>query len=867
MSPERKRVSMLFLAVLGRPVESEETVTSMAPLAAAELLRGLVASEEFRELVFAPLSQNLQIRQELLDEETLAAVLNWAQREEREYFKDYRRELDTIHSVLDGLLSFGDMKASLDQPDWDEFFARLSDRRRGIRRLIGVVEEINQKSCRGYVLDASDPDRDLFIRLKVNGLTVAVLPALDYRRDLQAGYGGSGRCGFSITFSDLLGSDQLDEGTIDLEEASSGFVLLKSERIIFSRHKLIALRDEVKASLRAYRSEVDALIRQLSVGEGHAASTIKDYAASLPFRPAQPAPDLAKPVSVLIEVSGGAEPGALAATLSALLAEGPSLGTVITLFYGSTQDGVQDATARYREVLDRFGGLGRSGGPLKVLVSGDGSDHLRDAVLGCGAASRLVLLAAGERLDPGALAWFDLGLRDPSARIAYADSDVVSPGDQPEPVFRAAFDPDLLLTCDEYDTPVCLSARDVARPNLEGAVRTGNLRFAMVVDAYEAFGGTAFRHVPLVLSRSGVDVAADERRRARACILVDHLDHTAPGASLKPHEDRITRPLPDRCLVVWPEPKVRETISVVILTKDGMDMVLSLLGSLKSNTGFLSALRIIVVSNNSRAPQTAPLLEALSRDPLVTIVEDHGPFNWSRLNDEVIRGRIEDGLVLCLNNDMICHTPDWDQLLRAQLARRDVGIVGGRLLFPNGALQHAGITMHGGWAHEGAGDFPQDGLYRNRTRVVHDAYGVTGAFLGFAKATYDGLGGFDVEHLPEAFNDVEFCLKCRSAGQRVIYDPAQVWAHFESISRGFDQFQPHKEARNVRAVRLIRERYGAFADQDLTYNPHFARAVRPYSLLHWPDAREVEAWVEAQGRAIPVVGKLKRAEPDDPRQD
>ena len=71
-----------------------------------------------------------------------------------------------------------------------------------------------------------------------------------------------------------------------------------------------------------------------------------------------------------------------------------------------------------------------------------------------------------------------------------------------------------------------------------------------------------------------------------------------------------------------------------------MDMVLSLLASLKSNTAFLSALRVFVVSNNSRAPQTPPLLDALSRDPLVTVVEDHGPFNWSRLNDGVIRDRV-----------------------------------------------------------------------------------------------------------------------------------------------------------------------------------------------------------------------------------
>ena len=148
-------------------------------------------------------------------------------------------------------------------------------------------------------------------------------------------------------------------------------------------------------------------------------------------------------------------------------------------------------------------------------------------------------------------------------------------------------------------------------------------------------------------------------------------------------------------------------------------------------------INVFVVSNNSTAPQTAALLRELDRDTLVTVVEDDEPFNWSRLNDRIIRREVRDGIVLCLNNDMICQTPGWDQLLRAQLARREVGVVGARLLYPTGALQHAGIAMNGGWAHEGVGDYPIGGLYRELLNRAPDEGGLASYLALFGRLAPD----------------------------------------------------------------------------------------------------------------------------------
>src|SRR5690625_5866443 len=93
-----------------------------------------------------------------------------------------------------------------------------------------------------------------------------------------------------------------------------------------------------------------------------------------------------------------------------------------------------------------------------------------------------------------------------------------------------------------------------------------------------------------------------------------------------------------------------------------------------------------------------------------------------------------------------------------------------KLYYPNGAIQHAGVILGiGGVAGHSHKYFsPNSYGYFLRLKLVQNLSAVTGACLLVRKSVFDEVGGLDEEHLAIAFNDVDFCLKVREAGYRII---------------------------------------------------------------------------------------------------
>ena len=75
------------------------------------------------------------------------------------------------------------------------------------------------------------------------------------------------------------------------------------------------------------------------------------------------------------------------------------------------------------------------------------------------------------------------------------------------------------------------------------------------------------------------------------------------------------------------------------------------------------------------------------------------------------------------------------------------------------------------------------------------------------------MGGFDEVNLKVAFNDVDYCLRLRSAGYRIVYNPFSVLYHFESKSRGFDVSEA-KQARHRAEAATFRRRWSDIVDAD-----------------------------------------------------
>jgi O-antigen biosynthesis protein len=126
----------------------------------------------------------------------------------------------------------------------------------------------------------------------------------------------------------------------------------------------------------------------------------------------------------------------------------------------------------------------------------------------------------------------------------------------------------------------------------------------------------------------------------------------------------------------------------------------------------------------------------------------------------------------------------------------------------------------------------EDPGYFDLLRVAHECSAVTAACLLTRRADYLSVGGMD-ESLAVAFNDVDYCLRLREAGKRIVFTPHARLIHAGSVSRGGDN-RPDRRGRLEREHSLLRARWAETLVDDPSYNPQMSRNGLPYGALAWP---------------------------------
>lgn len=282
----------------------------------------------------------------------------------------------------------------------------------------------------------------------------------------------------------------------------------------------------------------------------------------------------------------------------------------------------------------------------------------------------------------------------------------------------------------------------------------------------------------------------------------------------------------------------RPLVSIIIPNKDHVDDLSRCVESI-INLSTYDNYEIVIVENNSETAEIRTYYEEISRHPRVQVVEYKGDFNYSKINNFGVQYAKGEYLLL-LNNDTEVITPDWMEELLMYAMRKDVGVVGAKLYYPDKTIQHAGIVIGLG-AHRTAGHthyrIPEANVgYMGRLCYAQDVTAVTGACMMVSKALYEELGGLD-ESFTVALNDVDFCLRVREKGLLNIFTPFAELYHYESKSRGSDKKDDRALRYQQESDRFRVKWADALAKGDPYYNPNFSLDHSDFT-VNWKKAKQ-----------------------------
>lgn len=505
-------------------------------------------------------------------------------------------------------------------------------------------------------------------------------------------------------------------------------------------------------------------------------------------------------------------------------------------------DGAPDAA-----VAERLRDLAARDDRVRVTtrpVSG-GIVAASNAGLAMASGEFVALLDHDDQLTPDALALVTAAIGShPDVDYLYSDEDKMAPDGTVHDVFRKPDWSPERLRSQNYCTHLSVFRRSLVEA--VGGFREGfdgSQDHDLILRVTER--ARRIVHVPEVLyhwcvtpgSAAGDADAKPYAREAGRRAVADHLARVGIDAMVEhlatPGHFRVRRSLPQ------PAP----TVSIVVPTAGNRrpvwgvtrTLVLDLLDSLADVTDG-PPIEVIVVADPRTPPEVMAALAARS----VRVMSMDGPFNFSRWCNAGVAASTGE-LVLLLNDDMRIEQPDWlTTMVGILAAEHDVGVVGARLLYADGTLQHGGILLNEQPLHIFRGFGGDDPGVFGLLEIDREVSAVTGACLLTRRSLWDELGGLP-EDFAVAFNDLDYCLRVRATGRRVVWTAHATLYHLESQSR--------PSAVDPAEIERLYQRWSPELHHDPYGNPHFAPRQAMWVEADRASTRAVlrRAWATARG--------------------
>ena len=421
--------------------------------------------------------------------------------------------------------------------------------------------------------------------------------------------------------------------------------------------------------------------------------------------------------------------------------------------------------------------------------------------------------------------------RAPGADVVYSDEDKLeADGTHVEPFFKPDWSPEYLRATMYLGHLVAYRREIVEKAGRFRSSFDGSQDYDLALRVSELTD--RFAHVPRVLyhwrkiegSAAGNTDAKPWGLQAARRALVDHVSRLPLRATVEDQPGdgfwRVRYEIVDRPLVSVIIPTAGRPAQTAAGPRD---LPLACVRSIVERTDY-DRYEIVLVDDGTVSDELARYAASEPRVRRVTYTSA-GPFNFARKVNFSARHAAGEHLLL-LNDDTEVISPEWMRAMLEYSQQPQIGAVGAKLLFPDGRIQHVGVVLGigGGACHVfsgGPGDSPG---YYGSAWVIRNYSAVTAACCMTRRDVFEALGGFD-ERFATDFNDVDYCLRVRERGLRIVTTPFAQLYHFEGATYG-----SRERVVNPAEISALSERWSTVIARDPYYNPNLTLTALDYSL-------------------------------------
>ena len=385
----------------------------------------------------------------------------------------------------------------------------------------------------------------------------------------------------------------------------------------------------------------------------------------------------------------------------------------------------------------------------------------------------------------------------------YFDEDRIDENkNRKDPYFKPDFSPDTLRSCNYIGNAICISKKLFDEIELLNYIKDkDNLNlYDIILRASEKAKNIC--HISKVL----VHILENEYK----------FDSERDKKSISEHLNRIGLKgivkdgLVSETYKIKYEIEGNPLVSIIIPNHNHKQDLETCINSIKEKSTYENY-EILIVENHSTEDDLFEYYKELEKDSRIKILTYTDEFNYASVNNFAVKESKGDYFIF-LNNDIEILTLYWIEEMLMYAQRDDVGVVGAKLYYIDGTIQHAGMVygLNNKVEHIFR-YFLKDGIgYGNRLAIVQDISCVTGACIMSSKKKYLEVNGFN-EKFKMSFNDVDYSFKFRNKNYLVIFNPFVECIHNEMTTRGSINTEEKKQLRKYEG-KLFFDKWGKYVE-------------------------------------------------------